>query len=50
MPLNVGKFGASLFLVFIFIFGAFAQAPTSGDVLRERVKKARAFYCRNLRA
>jgi TonB family protein len=42
MPLNVRKFGASAFLVFIFIFGAFAQTPTSGDILRERVKKARA--------
>lgn len=42
MPLNVGKFGASVFLVFIFIFGTLAQAPTSGDILRERVKKARA--------
>jgi periplasmic protein TonB len=42
MPLNVGKFGASWFLVLIFIFGAFAQAPTSADILRDRVKKARA--------
>lgn len=44
MPLTVSRFGVSLVLVLIFIFGAFAQsaAPTSADVMRERITKAKA--------
>ena len=41
MPLNVRKFGASLFLVLFFAFGIFAQAPTSADVMRDRITKVK---------
>jgi TonB family protein len=42
MPLNVKKFGVSWVLVFIFIFTVFAQTPTSGDVMRDRITKVKA--------
>lgn len=43
MPLNVRRLGASVGLVLIFIFGALAQTPTSADVMRSRISKAKAF-------
>ncbi len=43
MPLTVRRFVTSLGLVLLFVFGAFAQNPTSGDVMRARVSKAKAF-------
>lgn len=43
MSLNVRKFGVSWFLVLFSIFAVFAQSPTSGDVMRDRIKKAKAF-------
>jgi protein TonB len=42
MPLNTRRFGASWFLILLIVIGAFAQAPTSADVLRERITKAKA--------
>jgi TonB family protein len=41
MPLNVRRFCTSVLLVFIFSILGYAQ--TSGDVMRERVAKAKAF-------
>lgn len=43
MPLNIRKFGVSWFLVLFSVFAVFAQSPTSGDVMRDRIKKAKAF-------
>ncbi len=43
MPLNVRRFGASWFLVFLCLFAVSAQSPTSADVMRERITKAKAF-------
>jgi TonB family protein len=43
MPLNVRRLGTSLGLVLLFVFAALAQNPTSGDVMRTRVSKAKAF-------
>lgn len=43
MPLNVRRLGASVSLVLIFVFGIFAQSPTSVDVMRSRISKAKAF-------
>ncbi len=44
MPLNVRRFCTSGFLiVFAFILFASAQAPTSGEVMRDRISKAKAF-------
>lgn len=42
MPLNVEKFGASWFLVLFSALAAFAQSPTSGEVMRERIMKIKA--------
>lgn len=43
MPLNVRRFCTSLFLVvFALSFFAVAQAPTSGEVMRGRISKAKA--------
>ncbi|MBX7171180.1 MAG: energy transducer TonB [Pyrinomonadaceae bacterium] len=42
MPLNVRRLGAFVGLVLIFVFGTFAQAPTSVDVMRSRISKAKA--------
>ncbi len=43
MPLSVRRIVTSLGLVLLFVFGIFAQVPTSGDVMRTRVSKAKAF-------
>ncbi len=43
MPLNVRRLSASVVLVLIIIVGVLAQTPTSGDVMRARVSKAKAF-------
>ncbi len=43
MPLNIRRLVTSLSLVLLFVFGTFAQNPTSGDVMRARVSKAKAF-------
>ena len=44
MPLNVRRFCTSGFLIlFAFILFAAAQAPTSGEVMRDRISKAKAF-------
>lgn len=43
MPLNVRRICALIGLVLLFVGGAFAQNPTSGDVMRVRVSKAKAF-------
>jgi TonB family protein len=43
MPLNIRRIATSFSLVLLFVFGVFAQAPTSGDVMRARVSKAKAF-------
>ncbi|MGE3466835.1 MAG: TonB family protein [Pyrinomonadaceae bacterium] len=55
MPLNVRRFSSSVLLVFVFVFVSFSQtvlqssavstpaAPTSGDVMRDRISKAKAF-------
>ncbi len=43
MPLNARRFGASLFLVFLCLFAVSAQSPTSADMMRERITKAKAF-------
>lgn len=42
MPLNVRRLGASVGLVLLFIFGVFAQSPTSVDLMRSRISKAKA--------
>lgn len=43
MPLNVRRFGISWFLVLFVVFAGFAQqAPTSAEVMRERITKAKA--------
>lgn len=42
MPLNVRRFCTSLFLVVFGFFTIFAQTPTSGDVMRGRISKAKA--------
>lgn len=41
MSQSVRRFGAVWFLVLFFIAGIFAQLPTSGDVMRDRIKKAK---------
>ena len=43
MPLNSRSISASILLIFIFAFFSFIQAQTSGDVMRGRVAKAKAF-------
>lgn len=45
MPLNVRRIGAVVFLVLVSVFGILAQSqsPTSADVMRERVTKAKGF-------
>jgi periplasmic protein TonB len=43
MPLTVRSLGASLVLVLTIFYGAQAQAPTSADVMRSRVGKAKAY-------
>lgn len=53
MPLNVRRFFTSIFLVFVFLTLSYAQnvtppvqpvaGPTSGDVMRDRISKAKAF-------
>lgn len=40
---NVRRLGASVGLVLIFVFGVIAQTPTSVDVMRGRISKAKAF-------
>jgi periplasmic protein TonB len=42
MPLNVRRLSASIGLVIIFVFGVLAQTPTSVDVMRSRISKAKA--------
>ncbi|MGI8468546.1 MAG: TonB family protein [Pyrinomonadaceae bacterium] len=42
MPQCVRWFGAVWFLILISFLGVLAQAPTSGDVMRDRIKKAKA--------
>ncbi len=42
MPLNVRRFCTSLFLVVFGFFTIYAQTPTSGDVMRGRISKAKA--------
>lgn len=42
MPLNVRRLSASVGLVLIFVFGILAQNPTSVDVMRSRISKAKA--------
>ena len=44
MPLTASRFGVSLVLILIFTFADFAQsaAPTSADVMRGRITKAKA--------
>lgn len=42
MPLNVRRLGASVCLVIIFAFGVLAQSPTSVDVMKSRISKAKA--------
>ena len=45
MPLHARKIGASWFLIFVFIFAAFAQAPqtpSAAEVMRERINKVKA--------
>ena len=43
MPLNVRRLGASVGLVLLFVFGVFAQTPTSVDLMRSRISKAKGF-------
>jgi periplasmic protein TonB len=45
MPLNVRRIGVVVFLVLVSVFGVLAQSqsPTSADVMRERVTKAKAY-------
>jgi TonB family protein len=43
MPLNVRRISGSLALVLLFVCGILAQNPTSGDIMRVRVSKAKAF-------
>jgi protein TonB len=43
MPLNVRRLFASFFLVVFSFFTINAQAPTSGDIMRGRISKAKAF-------
>jgi protein TonB len=43
MPLNVRRLFASFFLVVFSFIISNAQAPTSGDVMRGRISKAKAF-------
>ena len=43
MPLNVRRSFASFFLVVFSFFTINAQTPTSGDVMRGRISKAKAF-------
>lgn len=42
MPQIICRFGAVCFLVLISFFGVSAQSPTAGDVMRDRIKKAKA--------
>ena len=42
MPLNVKRLCACFSLVLLLSFGLFAQTPTSGDVMRARISKAKA--------
>ena len=43
MPLNVRRLFASFFLVVFSFFIINAQTPTSGDIMRGRISKAKAF-------
>ncbi|MFZ1701623.1 MAG: TonB family protein [Pyrinomonadaceae bacterium] len=54
MPLNVRRFSTSVLLVLVFVFVSLSQTvapssaigtapPTSGDVMRDRISKAKAF-------
>lgn len=43
MPLNVRRLTASLSLVLLFVAAIFAQNPTTADVMRARISKAKAF-------
>lgn len=43
MPLNVRRLGTSLSLVLLFVVAIFAQNPTTTDVMRARISKAKAF-------
>ncbi len=43
MPLNFRSISAFFSLIFIFALSVFVQAQTSGDVMRGRVSKAKAF-------
>ena len=43
MPLNVRLIGVVVLLVLGSFFGVLAQSPTSADVMRERVTKAKAY-------
>lgn len=42
MPSNARRLGAIWFLILLTALGLFAQMPTSGDVMRDRIKKAKA--------
>lgn len=44
MPRAVCRFGICLIIVMASIAGVMAQAPTSGDVTRDRISKAKAFF------
>lgn len=43
MPLNVRRLGTSLSLVLLFVVAVTAQNPTTTDVMRARISKAKAF-------
>jgi TonB family protein len=43
MPLNVRRLGTSLSLVLLFVVAILAQNPTTTDVMRARISKAKAF-------
>lgn len=43
MPLNIRRLSASLSLVLLFAVSTFSQAPTTADVIRGRVSKAKGF-------
>ncbi|MEJ7860318.1 MAG: TonB family protein [Pyrinomonadaceae bacterium] len=43
MPLNLRNISASFSLIFVFALSGLAQTHTSGDVMRGRVSKAKAF-------
>lgn len=43
MPLNIRRLSASLSLVLLFVVAIFAQAPTTTDVMRARISKAKGY-------